>query len=319
VLPDAREVSAPSIRTWATLLVEAVAGTLPDDGPWSLHVYPFERSTNIKRVGARAWHSQARAGKPSLVQEAPVQSLVGHERCRLIREAVLLQLQKKRRHLLRSLRTETQPFAPDEALVQLVLSQPEHGFLSVAPAPMLFKQRHVISPFAGGEVELARDKAAPSRAFAKLIEAEARLGRSIQAGETCVDLGASPGSWTYVAALRGARVIAVDRAELRADLMQHRSVRFQRADAFRYEPPAAVDWLLCDVIASADRSAELLLTWLRKRWCRRFIVTLKVSGASGDEVVTRLKRELPALTSELWLLHLCANKNEVTAFGKIAE
>jgi 23S rRNA C2498 (ribose-2'-O)-methylase RlmM len=54
---------------------------------------------------------------------------------------------------------------------------------------------------------IAADKATPSRAYAKLVEAKLRLGRAIRAGETCVDLGASPGSWTYVAVTRGARVI----------------------------------------------------------------------------------------------------------------
>ena len=59
-------------------------------------------------------------------------------------------------------------------------------------------------------------------------EAEARLGRRIAPGDRCVDLGASPGSWTYVAVTRGARVTAVDRSELRPDLMQSRQVRFHR-------------------------------------------------------------------------------------------
>ncbi|HVJ20250.1 MAG TPA: SAM-dependent methyltransferase, partial [Polyangiaceae bacterium] len=282
VLPQAREVEAPSIRTWANLVVEEVVGVLPDHAPWALHVFPFEQAAGARRVGARAWHTRARAGKPLPLREEPARSLVGHERCRLIREAVSELLQKRRRHLLRSLRRQEEPFAPDEALAQLVLSSPEQGFFSLAKAPLPFEQRHVLSHFSGGEVALARDKEAPSRAFAKLVEAEARLGRRISAGETCVDLGAAPGSWTYVAVQRGARVTAVDRAELRADLAQHANVRFQRGDAFRYEPPKAVDWLLCDVIASAERSAELVLTWLRQRWCRRFVVTLKVSGADGD-------------------------------------
>jgi 23S rRNA (cytidine2498-2'-O)-methyltransferase len=321
VLPDAREVGAPSVRTWGNLVVEAVAGVLPDEAPWSLHVFPFNEVVSSSRMGARAFHTHTRthAGKaPPERRQEPAKNPVGHHRGQLIREAVVELLQKRRRHLLRHLRETVAPFGEDEALVQLVLVTPETGFLSVAKAPLPFAERHVVASFPGGEVELARDKNAPSRAFAKLVEAEERLGRRIAARETCVDLGASPGSWTYVAVQRGAKVIAVDRSELRADLMQHPRVRFQRGDAFRFEPPEPVDWLVCDVIAGADRSAELLVKWLRERWCRYFVVTLKVSDEDSAETLARLERELPELTSELGLLRLCANKKEVCAFGTIS-
>jgi 23S rRNA (cytidine2498-2'-O)-methyltransferase len=202
------------------------------------------------------------------------------------------------------------------------LTAPDTGFISVALAPLPFEQRRLISPFPKGELPVASDKTAPSRAFAKLVEAELRLGRSIQRGETCVDLGAAPGSWTYVAVSRGASVIAVDRSPLREDLMQSPQVDFQSGDAFRFQPPRPVDWLLCDVIAAPERTAELLLEWLRRGWCRHFVVTLKVgkgqmtgSDGTGAEALARLKRELPPLTRELYLTRLCANKREVCAFG----
>ncbi len=123
-------------------------------------------------------------------------------------------------------------------------------------------------------------------------------------------------SWTYVAARREGH--RVDRADLRDDLMQRRNVRFERGDAFRFEPATPVDWLRCDVIASAERSAERLLDWLRRKWCRHFVVTLKVDHTGSGAILARLKRELPDLTSELGLLRLCANKKEVCAFGTIA-
>jgi 23S rRNA (cytidine2498-2'-O)-methyltransferase len=248
--------------------------------------------------------------------------------------------------LLRNLRREPVPFTAKDSLVQLLLTAPGAGCISVAVAPMPFEQRHLVSPFTKGEVPVVSDKAAPSRAFAKLLEAEKRLGHGIQAGETCVDLGAAPGSWTYVALNRGARVIAVDRSPLREDLMRNRQVEFQPGDAFRFRPPRPVDWLLCDVIAAPERTAALLLEWLRCGWCRHFVVTLKLGewqrpnqgrasvpaspnfcerpsdqGSRGrspspwNDALAMLKRELSPLTRELWLTRLCANKREVCAFG----
>jgi 23S rRNA (cytidine2498-2'-O)-methyltransferase len=317
-VPHAHEVEAASIKSWATLLVENVAGVLPDHQTWSLHVVPFKELVGGSRAGARAWHSRTRKGLPLPSSGVEMRQSVGDSRCRLVRDGALELLQKRRRHLVRYLRQHEGVFAEDEALVQLLLMSPETGFLSVAKAPLPFRERHVVSCFPGGEVPVAVDKQAPSRAFSKLVEAELRLGRRIAARETCVDLGASPGSWTYVAVRRGARVTAVDRADLRDDLMRHENVRFERGDAFSFEPASPVDWLLCDVIASAERSAERLLEWLRRKWCRHFVVTLKVDNAGSGTVLARLKRELPDLTSELGLLRLCANKKEVCAFGTIA-
>jgi 23S rRNA (cytidine2498-2'-O)-methyltransferase len=226
-------------------------------------------------------------------------------RCRLIREALLDRLKQQRRHLLKSL-------GNDGALVQLLLTAPNQGWISVVPPPL---PRQLVSPFPAGLVPVAIDKAAPARAFAKLVEAETRLGRPIANGETCVDLGAAPGSWSYVALQRGASVIAVDRAPLRADLMRHPRLEFRQGDAFRFVPDKPVDWLLCDVIATPDRSMELLLDWLRQRRCRFFVVTIKFKGHEDYPVLERLKMELPALTRSFNLLRLCANKNEACAFG----
>ena len=250
---------------------------LPADGPWQLHIFPRSNRT------------------------------------RLIRETLLARLKQQRRQLLKSLTTG--PFTPATSLVQLHLTAPDRGRLSVAPAPLPYEHRQLIVPFPGGEIPVAHDKAAPARAFAKLVEAEQRLGRPIAGNDTCVDLGASPGSWSYVALQRGARVIAVDRAPLRRDLMQNPRLQYRQGDAFRFVPDQPVDWLLCDVIAAPERSIELLLAWLREKRCRRFVVTIKFKGREDYATLDALKRELPALCSEFWITRLCANKNEACAAG----
>jgi len=279
------EVTATSIREWSERLLLA-SKSLPDSQPWLLHIAPHYGFANA-----------------------------GQNRCRLIREAFGNLLKRKHRRLLRTLVTESKLFIPATSFVQLFLTAPDHGWLSVAPAPVPFQFRRLISPFPKGEVPVASDKAAPSRAFAKLVEAELRLGVHIGAGETCVDLGASPGSWSYVALNRGARVVAVDRALLRTDLMRHPRLAFHRGDAFKFRPDAPVDWLLCDVIAAPERSIELLLDWLRQRLMRYFVVAIKFKGHSDYPQLERLKHALPSLCNEFLLTRLSANKNEACAFG----
>lgn len=307
-LPQARVFPVPSIRVAAEALVTELIGMLPDGAPWRLHIEP--------RLG---------------VAEA------GRHRCDLIREAVVEQLRKRRRSLLKgleavpkttsadligacpSIRGACPLFEAQESLVQLLLVSPEMAFLSVLVAPEPARSLGWISPFASGEVPVAVDKAAPSRAFAKLAESELRMGRSIAAGETCVDLGAAPGSWTYQPVQRGARVVAVDRSPLREDLMRNPGVTFHQGDAFRFVPETPVDWLLCDVIAAPERSIGLVLEWVRERRCRHFVVTVKFKGHADYAQLDVLKREMPRHVASFQLMHLCANKNEACVFGTVGD
>ena len=319
-LPSVRTVHAESIRIWASELAKILIESLPDNQPWILHLEPHYSLRSTHRVGARAWHSARKHGGKNahpLQEEGRNRgaSEAGKHRCKLIRDSVIEALSNKRRHLLRQLRENPDPLLPADSLVQVLLTSPEKGFISIAVAPLPCTQRHLLSRFPKGEVPVAVDKEAPSRAFAKLVEAELRMARSISSGETCVDLGASPGSWSYVAARRGARVTAVDRAPLREDLLRNARINFVEGDAFRYSPPQKVDWLLCDVIAAPDRTADLLLHWLRKGWCKQFVVTIKLKEIPGADPLALLKREMPALAQEFFLTRLSANKKEVCAFG----
>ncbi len=287
-LPDVRETTAVSINAWADAILDAVIGVLPDDQPWRLHLWPA--------------YGEGRAGL---------------NRCELIRKAVDERMKKRRRHLLRSLEASEAVFGPKTSLVQVLLTSPENGWMSVLAAPGPFELRGLVSPFLNGFVPWAEDKSAPSRAFAKLVESEKRLGVAISAGETVVDLGASPGSWSYVALQRGAHVTALDRSELREDLMRHPRLKFLSSDAFKYEPPQTIDWLVCDVIAAPQRSIDLVLEWLQKRRMRHFIVTIKFQGTDEYPLLRQLKEHASPLCADFHLKHLTANKNEVCVFGSL--
>jgi 23S rRNA (cytidine2498-2'-O)-methyltransferase len=287
-LPNATELQATSINAWADRIIEATAGVFPDDQPWRLHLWP-----------------QYGEGK------------AGQHRCELIHASLVERLKKRRRKLLRSLIESDAIFDEQTSLVQCILTSPETGWLSTSLGPQPYALRSLISSFPRGDVPLADDKSAPSRAFTKLVESEQRLGRQIEHGQTCVDLGASPGSWSYVPIQRGANVIAIDRSELREDLMRNPRLHFQVADAFKYKPPQTVDWLVCDVIAAPQRSIDLLLEWLSEKRMRNFIVTIKFKGHDEYPLLDILKREAPPLCAEFHLTRLCANKNEVCAFGVV--
>ena len=118
------------------------------------------------------------------------------------------------------------------------------------------------SPFPNGEVAFVEDRAGPpSRAYLKLWEACTRLGAWPLPGETCVDLGASPGGWTWAIAQLGASVLAIDRALLDPAVASLPGVRWQEGSAFTVEP-FAVDWLFSDVIAYPAPLLQMVERWM---------------------------------------------------------
>ena len=292
-LPNAEKTEAASINAWADKLIGAAMEQLPEGQPWRLQIVPCYGETRAAGINRRD----------------------------LILNSLRERLQKRRRALLRTLEpmdVET-PFREDTSVVQLYLLSPDQGILSVAPAPMPYRLRRNLWPFPKGELPVAVDKTAPSRAFAKLVEAEKRLGLLISKGETMVDLGASPGSWSYVGVHRGAMVTSVDRSPLRDDLMRNRRLTFIQGDAFKFVPESQVDWLVCDVIAAPERNMGLLIDWVRNQYCRRFIVTIKFKGHAEYAILDDLKAVMPDLCSEFFLTRLCANKNEACAFGVVKD
>jgi 23S rRNA (cytidine2498-2'-O)-methyltransferase len=287
-LPDSQPIDVSSIAAWVAVVgPRIVEGLREHAGPWRLHVF------GVYRPGGE----------------------IGRQRATLIERGIVEFLKKKQRRLLRSRTSGNEVFGDGEAIVQVGMATKSYGFLSIAARSVLRRMRGCVSPFCGGIVEIPPDRRAPSRAFAKLLEAEIRIGRRIQAGEVCVDLGSSPGSWAYVALRRGANVVAVDRSPLRADLMRNPSLKFIRGDAFRFQPGSPVDWLLCDVIAFPDRVFELLKRWLERRWCRQFCVTIKFRGTDDFAKLEPIKTWVADSGAEFILRRLTSNKNEVTVAG----
>jgi 23S rRNA (cytidine2498-2'-O)-methyltransferase len=133
-----------------------------------------------------------------------------------------------------------------------------------------------------GPARMADDDAAPSRSYLKLEEAYAIIGLEPRPGESVCDLGAAPGGWSYSAAKRGARVVAVDNGPLKGGALGHPLIEHRRADAFGFSPgkDAVYDWLLCDLLEDPRKVLQSIVRpWLAGGWCRRFVVNLKFGRA----------------------------------------
>jgi 23S rRNA (cytidine2498-2'-O)-methyltransferase len=166
------------------------------------------------------------------------------------------------------------------------------------------------SPFPNGEARFVEDRhAPPNRAYLKLWEALTLARAYPRPGERCLDLGASPGGWTWVLATLGAQVLAMDRAELEPRIAALANVTFEKHNAFSVEPAKVgdVDWLCCDVISYPEKTYELVSRWLDSGRARRIVCSVKFQGQTDMAIV----RKFQALPSSR-LRHLFHNKHELT-------
>lgn len=176
----------------------------------------------------------------------------------------------------------------------------------------------------GGQRRMADDPAAPSRSYLKTEEAFVVLGREPGEGETVADLGAAPGGWSYSAAKRGARVVAVDNGPLKGGALDHPLIEHRREDAFRFRPEAGArfDWLFCDMVEDPRRVLELIGQWTRGRWCRHFVVNLKFGHADAIALIEQLQRssESPLRgCATAHVRHLFHDREEITLVGSLVE
>lgn len=186
---------------------------------------------------------------------------------------------------------------------------PLGSFLLLKPDLMLVSPK-CSSPFPHGEARFVEDREAPpSRAYLKLWEALTIAGAKPGPGDTVLDLGSSPGGWTWVLASLGATVISVDKAPLEPRIAAMPGVRFRQESAFGLNPrhEASVDWLFSDVICYPARLLALVERWMAAGKAKRLVTTLKFQGETDFETAAKF-----AAIPGSRLVHLHHNKHELT-------
>jgi 23S rRNA (cytidine2498-2'-O)-methyltransferase len=175
---------------------------------------------------------------------------------------------------------------------------------------LVYASARCSSAFAHGAPVFAEDRTGPpNRAYLKLWEALTVLGHRPGAGETCLDLGAAPGGWTWVLASLGARVLAVDKAPLEPRIAAMAGVSQRNESAFGLAPDSVgpVDWLFSDVICYPARLLALVQRWRDSGLARNMICTVKFQ-AETDHAAARAFAAIPGSR----LMHLHHNKHELT-------
>ena len=176
------------------------------------------------------------------------------------------------------------------------------------------------SPWPMGIPRLRMRSGSPSRSTVKLAEAMLEFvpGRQFEPGLPAVDLGASPGGWTWQLVQRGFMVTAVDNGPMDAALLESGQVKHRRDDGFHYRPPDPVAWMVCDMVESPSRIAKLVAKWAAEGWCRESIFNLKLPMKKRWEELERCRGIIDeALGGGGYYLrfkHLYHDREEVTGY-----
>lgn len=175
-----------------------------------------------------------------------------------------------------------------------------------------------------GIARLRMPGAAPSRSAVKLAEAlleffdDAERAKRFAPGMTAVDLGASPGGWTWQLVQRQMLVTAVDNGAIDARLMDSGQVKHRRDDGFHYQPAEPVDWMVCDMVESPSRIARLAAKWVAQGWCASTIFNLKLPMKKRWEELGRCRgivdEALGGGGYYLRVKQLSHDREEVTAY-----
>lgn len=139
------------------------------------------------------------------------------------------------------------------------------------------------SPFYMGIPRLKFPPDAPSRSTLKLEEAfhvfipYEEWDERLKGGMNAVDLGASPGGWTYQLVKRSMMVSAVDNGPMDKLLMESGQVKHYQEDGFKFRPKKnSIYWLVCDMVEKPTKVTALMVDWLVNGLCRETIFNLKL-------------------------------------------
>lgn len=166
-----------------------------------------------------------------------------------------------------------------------------------------------------GKYEFIEDKLhPPSRAYLKLWEAFTRFQFS-PSQEVCLDLGASPGGWSWVLAQSAKRVYAFDRSPLDPRVAQLSNVTHQQLDAFSVDVASFPEarWVFSDVICYPQKLLQFAQRCVEKCPDKNYLFTIKFQGETDTSAIAHGFEALGGT-----VVHLYHNKHELTWIRRAA-
>jgi 23S rRNA (cytidine2498-2'-O)-methyltransferase len=196
--------------------------------------------------------------------------------------------------------------------IAFLAEQPKHsmGGWTLYDQNTIICSQDTTSRYPLGVCEFIENKTMPpSRAYLKLWEFFTIHHRPPTAGSHVLDMGASPGGWSWVLASLDLKVTAVDKAPLDQKIAQLPHITFLQESAFALSPDSVphVVWFFSDIICYPDRLLNLITAWMHKGGVKNFMCTIKFQGEADFAVIDQF---LAIPHSKM--VHLFHNKHELT-------
>ena len=261
----------------------------PQTSVWAQQIFSDSKVLEFQSIGEAAKALQAVAKGPWVDS-----SVSHHRRATLIAEKLYARSTKKLKFL--------DPRAREK----------KNGYCLVGQNKLIYSNK--ISPsYPRGEMQFQETLAAPSRAYLKLWELFTVYGVHPKANDVCLDMGSSPGGWTWVLTQLGCKVLSIDKAMLEDELKKNRNVISIKRDAFTLDPLkltsefGQIDWFFSDIICEPVRLLELVEKWRHQVGIKNFVCTIKFKGKTDTKTLEKLL-QIPNSRAH----HLFHNKHEVT-------
>ena len=166
------------------------------------------------------------------------------------------------------------------------------------------------SRYPSGWHEFIEDKTfPPNRAYLKLWELFTVHQLPTNKNEIAIDLGSSPGGWSWVLSQYFKTVYSVDKAKLDMKINKITNIEYCQGDAFKVSTDDFKDcsWLFSDIICTPMKTYDLIMHWMKNSNIKNYVCTIKFKGDCDFDIIKKL-----LMIPDSKIIHLYQNKNEVT-------
>lgn len=193
------------------------------------------------------------------------------------------------------------PPAKDMALISV------WGLLDAQTAFVTKEEK--LSPAALGKFDFMEPKVPPpSRAYLKLWNLFYVQNLKILPTARILELGASPGGWSWVLQKYCDKLRCIDRAPLDPSLMKNPKITFLKGDAFTLSNSLTLDhdWFFSDLICEPAKLLQSVKSWKSQNPNLGIVATIKFKGPTDFEIIKEFKK-----IKNSTVIHLYQNKHEV--------
>lgn len=195
--------------------------------------------------------------------------------------------------------------------VPFLAPQPKYsmGGWTLLDADTIVCSTQTTSRYPLGKIEFDENKTVPpSRAYLKLWEFFTVHCAPPPPHTKVIDMGSSPGGWSWVLSQLDLDVISVDKAPLAPNIAKIKNITFLQESAFGLDPKKMdeIEWFFSDIICYPERLLELIKNWMQKSNVKSFVCTIKFQGEADFAVIDEFLK-IPNSR----IVHLYHNKHEV--------